>query len=215
MKRKLDFDLYFITDRQLSMKGVIDDARAAIRGGVRIVQYREKELGTGQMIEEARKIAALCKGKAMFIVNDRIDVALASGADGVHVGPHDMSLADARKLLGPGRIIGVTAGSAAEAKRFEREGADYVGLSPIFATATKSDAGAPIGTKAITEARKKLRIPFVAIGGINHGNLEEVMRAGARSVCMISALLSAGDVGEEVKKIRRMMHGHATGKGKE
>jgi thiamine-phosphate pyrophosphorylase len=215
MKRKLDFDLYFITDRALSRKGVIDDVRAAIRGGVRIVQYREKELGTGQMIEEARKIAALCRGKAIFIVNDRIDVALASGADGVHIGPHDMGLADARKLLGPGRIIGVTAGSAAEAKRLEREGANYIGLSPIFATSTKSDAGAPIGTKAITEARKKLRIPFVAIGGINHGNLEEVMRAGARSVCMISALLSAGDVGEEVKKIRRMMHGHATGEGKE
>lgn len=215
-KKKLDFDLYLITDRKLSKNGVLNDVKAAIRGGVRVVQYREKELNTKRMVGEAGKIARVCrKAGVLFIVNDRVDVALASKADGAHIGPYDMSIVDARKMLGKDKIIGVTANSVKDAKKFEKLGADYIGLSPVFATPTKNDAGAPIGTAAIKEARKKLRVPFVAIGGINHGNLEEVMRAGAESVCMISALLSADDVGKEVRKIRRMMHEHAARKSKE
>lgn len=213
-RKKLDFDFYFITDRALSRNGIDEDVKAAIRAGVRIVQYREKSLPKKRMIEEAKELAQICRGKVIFIVNDSIEVALASGADGVHLGPDDMSIGEARKMLGPGKIIGVTASSVAEAKRLEMQGADYIGLSPIFATGTKSDAGKPIGLKVIKEARKKLRIPFVAIGGISMGNLESVLEAGAKSVCMISAVLKDGNVEEEVGKARRIMHEHAAGEGK-
>jgi thiamine-phosphate pyrophosphorylase len=215
MKRKLDFDLYFITDRALSRNGIDEDVKAAIRGGVRVVQYREKKLDKKRMIEEAKEIGKICRqAGALFIVNDFADVALASGADGVHIGPDDASLAAARKILGPGKIIGVTASSAADAKRFEREGADYIGLSPIFATQTKSDAGKPVGLAAVKEAKKKLRIPFVAIGGINQANLTSVLDAGATSVCMISAILKADNVEEEVSAVRRIINEHTARKGK-
>ncbi|MCX6817602.1 MAG: thiamine phosphate synthase [Candidatus Aenigmarchaeota archaeon] len=212
---KLDFGLYFITDRALSRSGVISDAKAAIRAGVRIVQYREKSLARERMIAEAREIAGLCKkANVTFIVNDYIDVAVASAADGLHIGPCDMPLAEARKTLGDGKIIGVTAGSVADALRFERAGADYIGLSPIFATATKKDAGQPVGLDAIREASKRLRIPFVAIGGINRENLTSVLDAGAKSVCMISAILKSGGIEKEVREIRGIINEHAARKGK-
>ena len=207
--------LYFITDRELSRKGIINDVKTAIRGGVCIVQYREKSFASERMIAEAREIAGLCKkAKVIFIVNDFIDVAIASSADGVHLGPCDTPLAEARKMLGAGKIIGVTTGSVEEAKRFEHEGADYIGLSPVFATATKKDAGQPVGLDAVREAGKRLRIPFVAIGGINRENLAGVLDAGAKSVCMISAILKSEDVEKEVREIRGIINEHAARKGK-
>ena len=208
------FDYYFITDRTLSRRNVIEDVEAALRAGVRVVQYREKALATAAMIDEARKIAQLCRGKAKFIVNDRLDVALASDADGVHLGPDDMNLEDARKMLGKGKIIGVSVSSIEEAKRCEEAGADYVSLSPIFATATKKDAGQPLGIAAIKEAGQKLRIPFTVIGGINQGNLPDILNAGARSVCMMSAVLKAKDVEAEIRKVRRVINEHAARRGK-
>lgn len=215
MKRGLGSGLYFITDRRLSRKGVIEDVKAAIRGGARLVQYREKESGTKRMIEEAREIAAICKkAKATFIVNDRVDVALASGADGVHIGPEDMSPEDARRMLGRGKIIGASAGSASDAKRLWREGADYIGLGPVFATGTKKDAGRPIGLGAVKKAKKALRVPLVAIGGINRENLPLVLDAGAESVCMISAILEADDVEKAVREVGEIIHEHAARKGR-
>jgi thiamine-phosphate pyrophosphorylase len=214
--KKLDSGLYFITDRALSRNGIDEDVKAAIRGGVRVVQYREKSLSKARMIAEAKELAAICgRAGVVFIVNDNVDVAIASGADGVHLGPGDTPVAEARKLLGPGKIIGATASSVADAKKLERAGANYIGLSPIFATPTKRDAGHPIGLAAIKEARKSLRIPFVAIGGINRANLESVLKAGAKNVCMISAILKAENVEREVMEIRRIMHEHPAGKGKE
>lgn len=213
---KLDFDLYFITDRGLSRKGILEDVKAAIRGGVRIVQYREKESPTGKMIGEAKEIRKLCKGaKVTFIVNDRIDVALASDADGVHIGPNDMDFETARKILGNGKIIGVTVSSLEDAKFFEKHGADYVSLSPVFRTGTKKDAGKPIGKEILGKAKKSLEIPFMAIGGINQDNLKEVLDAGCGRVCMISAVLSKDNVEEEVRRIRRIINDHAAGKGEE
>lgn len=213
-RKKLDFDYYFITDRTLSRRNVIEDVEAALRAGVRVVQYREKTLPAGPMIDEARKIAELCRNRALFIVNDRLDVALASNADGVHLGPDDIELEDARRILGKGKIIGVSVSSVEEAKRCEELGADYVSLSPIFATATKKDAGQPLGIAAIREAGQKLRIPFTVIGGINQGNLPDVLDAGATSVCMMSAVLKAKDVEAEIRKVRRVIDEHSARKGK-
>lgn len=206
---KLDFDLYFITDRGLSKRGIMDDVGSAIRAGVRIVQYREKELPVKRMTEEAAEIRKLCKANdVVFIVNDRPDVALASGADGVHIGPDDMSLQRARKIMGKDRIIGVSAGTLEEAKRLEKEGADYVGIGPVFETSTKKDAGKPTGVGLLKDIGEAVRIPFLGIGGITRGNLEDVLNAGCRRVCMISAILSKDDVEEEVRKIRGIINGH-------
>jgi thiamine-phosphate pyrophosphorylase len=206
---RMDFDLYFITDRGLSRKGVLEDVESAIRGGVRIVQYREKELPTKRMVEEAKELAKICKyNSVIFIVNDRLDVALASGADGIHIGPDDIDFRMARKILGDGKIIGVTVSSLEDAKKFEGLGADYVSLSPVFATSTKKDAGKPIGTEVLGEAKDSLGIPFMAIGGITRENLPEVLDVGCRRVCMISAILAKDDVEEEVRKIRRIINGN-------
>jgi thiamine-phosphate pyrophosphorylase len=124
--------LYFITDRTLSKKSVLEDVKAAIRGGASIIQYREKNLSDEQMTEEARLIAGLCKNNGViFIINDRLEVVLACNADGIHLGPYDTDFLSARKTLGPGKIIGITVSSLEDAKRFEKLGADYVSLSPI------------------------------------------------------------------------------------
>lgn len=204
---RMDFDLYFITDPGLSKKGVLEDVKAAVKGGVRIVQYREKDFPTREMVEEAREIRNLCKeAKVTFVVNDRVDVALASGADGIHIGPDDMEFETARKILGEGKIIGVSVSSLEDAKKFEELGADYVSLSPIFATSTKKDAGKPIGTEVLRKANGELRIPFMAIGGITQENLPKVLDAGCKRVCMISAILTKDDVEEEVRKIRRIIN---------
>jgi thiamine-phosphate pyrophosphorylase len=207
--------LYFITDRSLSRKSVVEDVKAAIRGGVRIVQYREKNLDDDAMIAEAKQLAEICRNRALFIVNDRVQVALASNADGMHIGPYDTDFLEVRKALGGEKIIGVTVSSAEDAKRFERLGADYVSLSPVFVTSTKKDAGEPIGIEVISEAKKRLRIPFTVIGGINLGNLENILDAGAESVCMMSAIIAKDDVEKEVRKVEMIIHEHAARKGKE
>lgn len=202
--------LYFITDRKLSRKGIIEDAKAAVRGGAKIIQYREKEFPTREMIGEARELGGICrKNGVTFIVNDRVDVALACDADGVHVGTGDVDYETARKILGDEKIIGVTAASSGEAADFGRKGADYVAVSPVFITSTKKDAGKPVGTSEIREAKQKTNVPVVAIGGITRENLNEVLEAGADAVCMISAILNKKDVENEVREIRRAIDEHS------
>ncbi|UCC91554.1 MAG: thiamine phosphate synthase, partial [Candidatus Aenigmatarchaeota archaeon] len=166
----------------------------------------EKELPPREMVEEAREIRKLCGANVIFIVNDRIDVALASEADGIHIGPDDIDFRMARKILGDGKIIGVTVSSLEDAKKFEGLGADYISLSPIFATSTKKDAGKPIGTEILKKVNEELRIPFMAIGGITFENLKDVLDAGCKRVCIISAILAKDDVEEEVRKIRRIIN---------
>jgi len=194
--------LYFVTDSTLTRQGVLADVRSALAAGCRLVQYREKMKSTAAMVLEAREIAKLCRQKkALFIVDDRADVALAANAGGVHIGQGDMPLALARKILGKKRIIGVTVHNAKEALLAQKGGADYVGVSPIFSTGTKSDAGAPCGVELIKEIKKKVRLPIVAIGGINESNLREVLGAGADSVAVVSAVVCAPDPGDAAKRI--------------
>ncbi len=193
-----EIDFYFITDSSLSKKGIISDVKAAIKAGCKIVQYREKNKSKQDMINEAKKIKKICENKdVIFIVNDMVDVALAVDADGVHVGQEDESYSHARKLLG-NKIIGVTVHNVQEAIEAEKTGADYVGLSPIFATSTKSDAGNPCGTAMIGKVRAKIKIPLVAIGGINKNNVAEVIKSGADAAAAISAVISSNDVQKEV-----------------
>jgi thiamine-phosphate pyrophosphorylase len=207
MKEKLeDMDLYFITDSRLTRKIILEDVKSAIRAGVKIIQYREKGESTGDMIKEAKKIGELCKkNNVLFIINDRVDIVLAVDADGVHLGNKDMTYSIARKILGSKKIIGLTVHNIREAVEAERIGADYIGVSPIFETKTKLDAGRPAGLKLIKDIKKAIKIPFVAIGGINENNLGSVIEAGARSIAAISAIVTKDNVEKECKKFREVI----------
>lgn len=200
-KDKLNnIDFYLVTDSELSRNGTLSDVEQAIKAGCKIIQYREKNKSTKQMIEEASQIKVMCKEKAVFVVNDRVDVALAVGADGVHIGQDDIPFEIARNLLGEGKIIGLTTHNVEESVDAEKIGADYIGLSPIFATATKKDAGIGCGTSMIDKVRQQVKLPIVAIGGINKSNLRDIIRAGADATGVISAVVCSEDVYKEVRE---------------
>jgi len=184
---------YFITDSRLSIAGNKSDVENAIKANVNIVQYRNKELNTLMLYKEALQLRNICK-QALFIVNDRIDIALAVNADGVHLGQEDMPLLTARKLLGEDKIIGITVHNLLEAEEAQKNGADYLGVSPIFSTGTKTDAGNPCGTSMITKIKNECDLPVVAIGGITFENAKQVISSGADAICAISSVVTQPDV---------------------
>ncbi|MHB9075622.1 MAG: thiamine phosphate synthase [Desulfobaccales bacterium] len=194
---------YFITDASLSRAGNLHDVGCAVAAGVRVVQYRRKVGTTEDLVAEARQLRELCRD-TQFVVNDRADVALAVAADGVHLGQEDLSCHEARKLLGPDKIIGITVHNVAEALAAEAAGADYLGVSSIFATATKADAGAPTGVKLLAEIRRRVNLPLVAIGGITLDNAPTVIAAGADGICAISAVVTQADVRVEIERFQRL-----------
>ncbi len=196
---------YFITDSKLSLAGNISDVKNAIAAKVSVVQYRNKYGSTKELYEEALKLKAICKtGKALFLINDRIDIALAVNADGAHIGTDDMPYSAARKLLGKNKIIGVTAHNIKEAKEAQRLGADYIGASPIFITDTKPDAGVPAGIDLIKAIAKIVSIPVIAIGGITLDNAREIIEAGADGLCAISAVVTKPDARAEIEKFQEL-----------
>lgn len=196
---------YFITDCKLSRAGNESDVLSAVSCGVKVVQYRNKNAETLQMYQEAVRLSEICRDSGtMFLVNDRIDIALAAEADGVHLGQSDMPCPTARRILGKEKIIGVTVHNLAEALEAESVGADYLGVSPIYQTATKPDAGKPAGIRLIEEIRSEVDIPLVAIGGINHDNASEVVRAGADGLCAISCVVAKENVKEEIAKFQAL-----------
>jgi len=196
---------YFITDSKLSLAGNERDVLSAVSCGVEVVQYRNKNAETRQMYEEALRLRRICQDcGSIFLINDRVDIALATDADGIHLGQSDMPCLAARKLLGQERIIGVTVHSLAEALQAQSMGADYLGVSPIFQTATKPDAGKPAGIRLIEDIRVQVDIPLIAIGGINHSNAGEVVRAGADGLCAISCVVAKENVRDEIKKFQEI-----------
>jgi thiamine-phosphate pyrophosphorylase len=194
---------YFITDAGLSRAGNISDVQAALSAKVEIIQYRDKHKNTRDLYEEARRIRAICR-RVTFLVNDRVDLALAVGADGVHLGRDDFPYWVARRLLGKGKIIGLTVHNLKEAIAAKKQGADYIGVSPVFATQTKQDAGSPCGVKLIRTIKKHVAIPVVAIGGIDLLNAAEVVRAGADCLCAISTVVTKRDVKGRIEKFQRL-----------
>ncbi len=183
--------IYLVTEDYMG-KTHLDFARAALEAGVRIIQYREKKKASRKMLEEAAAIAGeVKKYGGIFIVNDRVDIALACGADGVHVGADDLDPLIVRKIAGENFIIGVSVSSAEEARAAEEKGADYVAVSPLYATSTKEDAGEGLGIETLKQVKSKVKIPVVAIGGINRDNLAEVLGAGADSAAVVSAITRA------------------------
>lgn len=191
----LDLSLYLVTDRSLALgRATVNIVAAAVRGGVTCVQLREKHCSTREFIEEARAVKtvlAQMERHIPLIINDRLDVALAVEADGVHLGQTDMCLADARRLAGTTMAIGISAESVDDALQAERDGADYVGISPVFATPTKTDTAQPLGLAGIRAIRAAVSLPLVGIGGIDQNNAAAVLRAGTDGVAVVSAIVSA------------------------
>lgn len=191
-----DYRLYLVTDPVLH-KGypVLEQVRLALEGGVKLIQIREKELATGKFIDLARKALEMTsKAEAFLIINDRVDVALAAGADGVHIGQDDMSLADARRLLGPDKIIGVSVRSAEEARRAEKHGADYIAASGVFTTDTKKDVGDALGRDSLKIIHEASSLPLIAIGGIKVDNCAEVIKTGADGVAVVTGITMSENI---------------------
>jgi thiamine-phosphate pyrophosphorylase len=201
---------YFVTDAALSRAGNPSDVRSAVAAGVGVVQYRAKAGTARELLREAEALRAICR-PPLFLVNDRVDLALAVDADGVHVGQDDVPCAVARRLLGPGKIIGVSVRSAAEAQEAVRMGADYVAVSPVFSTRTKPDAGSPHGLGVVRAVRQAVSIPVVAIGGIDLANAREAIEAGADAICAISAVVSSPDVEAQIRSFQRLFTGASRG----
>jgi len=194
--------LYVIVDTAfLKGRSHAEVAAQAIRGGAKVIQLRDKEHSTGESLPIAEELKKLCsEHDVLFIVNDSLDIALAVDADGLHVGRKDLPVATARRLLPIDKILGASARTIEEARTARTEGADYLGVGSMYATATKATAEV-VGPGRIKEIRQAVDLPIVAIGGINKSNLREVLRAGADSAAVISAVLGAADVEGETRQM--------------
>lgn len=194
--------LYAIIDNSLKPSiSNIEMARKVLDGGARILQLRGKGLSSRKLLEEARDIRELTrKAGALFILNDRVDIALLSNADGVHLGQDDLPIAEARKTLGKDKVIGISTHDIEQAVKAEQEGANYIGFGPIFETKTKADAEKAKGLQTLREVKKSVNIPVVAIGGINLENVVDVISAGADAVAVISAIVKADNIEGATKR---------------
>jgi len=196
--------LHVLTDREWSRgRDMLSVASAALDGGATVIQLRDKIASTRVLIEEGLALRALTRERgALLIVNDRVDVALAVEADGAHVGQDDMPAGLARQLLGPDRILGVSAANMEEAEEAVAGGADYLGVGPIFPSLGKADAGPATGGELLTELARRYTTPLVAIGGITAENATEVVRAGACGVAVITAVVYAEDITAASRQLR-------------
>ncbi len=187
--------VYVITDRRTAGdRSLVEIVRAALRGGAHVIQLRDKDASARDMIALGQALLPLTRDAGVpLIVNDRIDVALALDADGVHVGQDDIPAGIAREIIGPDRILGVSAATVEQAQQAERAGATYLGVGDIFGTPSKPDAGAPIGLAALAEIVQAVRLPVLGIGGITVANAASVVRTGAVGVAVISAVIGAVD----------------------
>ena len=197
--------LYLCTDRALSLgRPLIETVEAAIAGGVTMVQLREKDASSREFYGIARALRRVTKErKVPLVINDRLDIALAVGAQGLHIGQSDLPLDAARKIAGRRLFIGVSASTVEEARAAESGGADYLGVGPVFPTGSKADAGNAIGIAWLAEICSAVRIPAAAIGGIGAQNAAAVMEAGAAGLAVISAILSRPDIKAAAEQLRR------------
>jgi len=198
-----DFDLYLVTDRSLTQgRDLLWVLQQALDGGVKAIQLREKDLGGRELFflaEVARKLTQ--RYHASLLINDRIDIALAIDADGVHLSTASIPIETARALLGRQRLLGASTHSLEEAQEAERNGADFVVFGPVYFTPSKAPYGEPQGMAALKKIVEKISLPIYAIGGIKLENIDDVRRAGVRGVALISAIMSAADPKNATKKI--------------
>jgi thiamine-phosphate pyrophosphorylase len=208
-RKEIDYSLYLVTDRGLSRgRSTPDVVAAAVRGGATVVQLREKTADTREFVEEAMAIQGFLSARGVpLIINDRIDVAQAVDADGVHLGQKDMPIDLARKLVGPDMIVGISAESVADAVAAEQAGADYLGVSPIFDTPTKTDTASALGLAGLRKIRKRVDLPLVGIGGLSAKNAAQVIAQGADGVAVVSAIVSADDPETAARELLRIVSG--------
>ena len=201
------FDLYVVTDESLSKgRSNVEIARLAYEGGADVVQLRMKNASFDDMLRDALAIKEIADDYGrFFFVNDTVEVALESGADGVHLGQSDMPLEEAMDIMGDNSLIGISVTTVEEAVEAEAGGAAYVGVGSIFNTSTKPDATQSLGLYAIFKIRQAVDIPIVAIGGINQGNIQSVIRAGADSAAVVSAVVSQDDVRKAAHDLRDLI----------
>ena len=205
MKRAVDWSLYLVTDRALAgARPLADVVGAAVRGGVTAVQLREKECATREFVELARALkAALAGSRVPLLINDRVDVALAAGADGVHVGQSDMEHRDVRRLMGPDALLGLSVETLEQARAAEGLDVDYLGVSPVFPTPTKTGFKSAWGLAGIAAARAASRHVLVGIGGISAANAAEALRAGLDGIAVVSAICASPEPETAARELRR------------
>jgi thiamine-phosphate pyrophosphorylase len=201
--------LHVVTDSQLCPgRDHREIARVAVNASAPVIQLRDKHLSDSAFYEVALALRDITRrAGALFIVNDRVGIALAVNADGAHVGQSDMPAPAARRLVGNDFILGVSASSIEEALRAEDDGADYIGFGPVFSTATKTDAGAPTGIELLKELKQAVRAPVVAIGGIGENNIASVAAAGADAAAVVSAIVCAPDMQAAVERLSSLFSG--------
>lgn len=206
---RIDYSLYLVTDRGLSKGRPTNEiVRSAVNGGVTCVQLREKDATTREFIEQALHIRSFLKNRNIpLIINDRLDVALAVKADGIHLGQKDMPLKMARSIVKNTMVIGISAENLEDAIAAERDGADYIGVSPIYMTSTKTDTAPALGLEGLKRISEHVKIPKVAIGGLHPTNAADVIRNGADGVAVVSSIVSADHPEHAAAQLRRIIAG--------
>ncbi len=201
--KKIDWTLCLIADTEFaSGRDIFSMTEEAVEEGVTLVQLRAKNLSDRDFLHLALKLSEKLEEKRTpLIINDRVDIAFSSGATGVHMGQDDLPLSYAREILGRDKLIGISANTKEEALLAEEGGADYLGVGPVYFTSTKKSANTPLGLEGFREIRKKVRIPILAIGGINHKNASDVMACGADGIAVISAIWGANNIHQAVKEL--------------
>jgi thiamine-phosphate pyrophosphorylase len=208
MKNFLAGGIYAILSEEHSLgRSNLDVAEELLLAGVKVVQYREKDKKAGPMYEECLVLRDMTRqAGATFLINDHVDLALLTEADGVHIGQEDLPPAAVRKLLGPGKIIGLSTHGPNQARAAQTSGlVDYIGVGPIFATKTKKDVCDPVGFEYLDYVVEHVPMPFVAIGGIKESNLADVRKRGARMACLVTEIVGAKDIAGKVRSLQALM----------
>lgn len=197
--------LYAVTDRAWTGKQTLyEQVEAALKGGVTCVQLREKELDETAFLQEAKELCALCRRYGVpFLVNDNVEIAIACGADGIHVGQEDLAAGEVRRRVGENMILGVSVHTVEEACQAVRDGADYLGLGAVFPTSTKTDVE-QMSNETLRAICDAVNVPIVAIGGINRGNILKLAGSGVDGVALVSAIFSAEDIEGTCRELRAM-----------
>jgi len=205
--KQVDFNLYLITDRkQTGGLRLMDVVEEALKGGVRGVQLREKDLSSRELYELAYDLRKLTeKFSARLIINDRVDIALAVDADGVHLGMNSLPIYRARKILGGNRLIGISCHNQVNALMAQESGADFITFGPVYYTPSKANYGKPVGIDSLETVTSLLEIPVFALGGIKKENIHEVIAAGAAGISLVSAIIASDDPGKEAAGMIAML----------
>ena len=204
----IDFRLYLITDRKLlapdyTLPAAVEES---LKGGVRAVQLRDKDIGTRELVAMAYELRGITKRyQTRLFINGRVDIALAVGADGVHLGVSDIPIRAARRAAGEDMLIGASAHSVKEARRAEEEGADFVTVGPVYETPSKMRYGKPVGLQAIGEVKEAISVPVFAVGGIRQERVGEVLKAGAHGIALISAVLASENIKSSTEEFMRLL----------